>query len=675
MRSSLVLFALLGACHAGTRPSSLAVAPQPEGTEVFALYKFLQRIGMERTTFTKARDGGTEVKTTFTFNDRGTDVSLGSLYRLAADGSVARFEAWGTNARGAPYDVRVAATDGAFEVQRLGEEPRQVPPAKPFAVASGYAPVIGQELMVQAWLAALRPSRLRLLPEGEVAIESRGKESFTVDAKPVALEHLAVRGLVWGREDLWIDEAGKLAGLVTRDAEFDHFEAIRADLTPAVEEMVARAGADAVAWLGEAVPASHKTGTLALVGARLVDGTGAKPVEDAVVLIEGDRIRAAGPRGAVALPADAERIDLSGKTIVPGLWDMHAHVQQVEQMAAYLAAGVTTVRDVGNILPFIAAIRDSVEAGKGVGPRVLVDPIFDGEGRMAIGTLRIAAREDIVPMLDKAQRAGATEIKIYSSLKPALVAPVCAEAHRRGLKVTGHVPNGMNVLEAIEAGFDGVNHVSYAVDLELPAAAEERQKLSRGERRRRMANADLGAAPMQKLFALAAARHTTFDPTIALYELLMLPLEELKLREPGLAKMPPELRGAYAGGDPADATAAALFRKSLEIVGELHKHGVPIVAGTDIGVPGHSLHRELELYVEAGFTPMEALQAATLVPARAMGKDGELGTIAAGKRADVVVLDGDPLADIHAIRRISLVIARGRPYQPAPLWKIAGFAP
>src|SRR5439155_23058627 len=122
---------------------------------------------------------------------------------------------------------------------------------------------------------------------------------------------------------------------------------------------------------------------------------------------------------------------------------------------------------------------------------------------------------------------------------------------------------------------------------------------------------------------------------------------ELARREPGLAKMPAELRGAYGGVDPESAAYHdAQFRKSLEIVREAHRRGVPIVAGTDIGVLGHSLHREMALYVAAGFTPLEALQAATLVPARALGRDAEVGTIAVGKRADLVVVDGNPLADI-----------------------------
>ncbi|HEU4536235.1 MAG TPA: amidohydrolase family protein, partial [Polyangiaceae bacterium] len=123
------------------------------------------------------------------------------------------------------------------------------------------------------------------------------------------------------------------------------------------------------------------------------------------------------------------------------------------------------------------------------------------------------------------------------------------------------------------------------------------------------------------------------------------------------------------------AERAAAFDKYLALLRAMHRAGVPVVAGTDISVPGHSVHRELELYVQAGFTPMEALQAATIVPARAMRLEAEAGTVEPGKRADLVVVAGDPLADVSNVRKVSLVVARGKAYDPAELWRVAGFSP
>ena len=193
---------------------------------------------------------------------------------------------------------------------------------------------------------------------------------------------------------------------------------------------------------------------------------------------------------------------------------------------------------------------------------------------------------------------------------------------------------------------------------------------------RRIIEADLAAPPMAEVVRAFASKKVALDDTLALYELLNHSEQESARREPGLAKVPRELHGMFGGVRPEEAQLrAAVFNKYLELVGALHRAGVRVVAGTDISVPGHSLHRELELYVEAGFTPMAAIQAATVVPARVMGLGKEVGTLEKGKRADLVVVAGDPLADIRDIRKVALVVARGEVLDPPTLWRLAEFAP
>lgn len=676
-----VIAALAAAsCQAAAPPQHPAtpVALTTEHT-TFRLYKFGQRIGIEHAKLMRGADGSGIVRSTFTFNDRGTDVPLAAEWRLLPGGLASRYQAWGYAARGVSVDDRVELVEpDRVEIEQQDEAPHRAKRPAAYAVTSGYAPVIGQELLVQQWIARSRPARLALLPGGEIEIVSRGKDAFSRNGEIVTLEHLAVFGLVWGREDVWIDDKGQLAALVTRDREFDHFEALRAGNESLLDEVVAKAGEDAVKWLGEAAAkAATASGMFALVGARLVDGTDAAPIEDATVVVDGDRIIAAGPRASTPVPAGARTINVQGATIVPGLWDMHAHLEQVEQAAAYLGAGVTTVRDEGNILPFITAIRDAVDSGRGVGPRVIADCLVDSESKMALGTLRVNEPADIAPLVELAVKSGCAEIKVYSSVKPSLVAPLAAEAHRRGLRVTGHVPNGMDLIDVLDAGFDGVNHVQYVPGVVLPKSKEAMSKLSHAEMNRRMLDVDYASEPMQQLFKRMAKQHTVYDPTIALFELWDHPMSVLEKVEPGITKVPRELRGVFGSGmDPKDVEVNhRVFEKFLDAVRQMHKLGVTIVAGTDIGIPGHSLHRELELYVEAGFTPLEALQSATIVPARVLGKDKELGSVSVGKRADLVVVDGNPLADIHALRKIRLVIAHGRAYDPAVMWKLAGFQP
>jgi imidazolonepropionase-like amidohydrolase len=662
---------------APTAPAPAAVAGAEDAVN-YRLYKFLQPIGVEVDRFRRGADGSLEAKANFTFNDRGTDVPLAARYELGPSGVPLRYESWGSTSRSSTVDDRVvAASDGAFAVRRQDAPEARVTPRGTFAVLSGYAPILGQQLLVRAWLAHGRPSTMALVPAGQVSIDSRGHERFEHGGKPLSLEHLAVRGLVWGRQDVWIDDAGQLIAVVTRDAEFDHFEAVRSAYAHLIDALVERAGADAVAWLAEvgAGAARGRPGVVALVGGRLVDGTGRAAVEDSVVVYDHDRIVTAGPRATTPVPPGAEVVDVRGKTVLPGLWDMHAHVEQVEQAAAYLAAGVTTVRDLGNILPFITAVRDAIDGGRGLGPRVLVDGLVDGDGAHSLGVLRINRLEEVAPVLDKLQRAGCLEVKIYSSMRPELVKPIADEAHRRGLRVTGHIPDGMSLLQALDSGYDGVNHFGYLLNVLLPGLRDE--KLTGAQRRQLLLDLDPASPAAKAIFDKLAARKPTFDDTIVLNDLGMHTAAELLRREPGLKKAPRELAEPYLEGVPAKEAdmAAAMFKKSLAVLAELHRRGVPVVAGTDIGVPGHSLLREIEIYVEAGFTPLEAIQAATIVPARAMRLDAQLGTIEPGKRADLVIVAGNPLVDIHDIRKIATVVARGRSYDPAALWKIAGFTP
>jgi hypothetical protein len=240
--------------------------------------------------------------------------------------------------------------------------------------------------------------------------------------------------------------------------------------------------------------------------------------------------------------------------------------------------------------------------------------------------------------------------------------------------VTGHVPNGIGAVKAVEAGQDQINHIQFLL---RAFAAPDLPSTERGSKLDRAIEAfDPSTPAAHKLAGWFAAHHTVLDPTVALRE-IGLPRSELLQREPGLATLPPPLAGLYTDrpAGPDDDAQRRTREKLLKLLGVLHKAGVTIVAGTDQAVPGHSLHRELELYVEAGFTPLEALQAATLVPARVMKRDKELGTVEAGKLADFLLIDGDPLADIRALRRIRVVVTAGKAYDPAKLWRSVGFSP
>jgi hypothetical protein len=231
----------------------------------------------------------------------------------------------------------------------------------------------------------------------------------------------------------------------------------------------------------------------------------------------------------------------------------------------------------------------------------------------------------------------------------------------------------MNARDAVEAGMDQINHISNIRPIMVapPPASAGAGAASPA--------LDLSGPEATAALKFLAEHHTVVDPTLALYELVLHPIDRPAAAfEPGIVKLAPELRSAlqHLGTSATDsARAQAQLREFLAITGALHRAGITIVAGTDQTVPGHSLHRELELYVQAGFTPMEAIQAATVVPARVMHLDAEVGTIAVGKRADLLVVDGNPLQSFSDLRRVRLVVAGGRRYEPAALWRSVGFEP
>jgi len=641
----------------------------------FRLHKFEQAIGEE--TYETTRDADSLlVKINFKFTDRGTDVPLTATFHSAQDLTPQEFEIRGKTAR--PVEIDQAVEIHGEQVRLRNRDQWTDASALPqrFFTIAGYAPTTMQMLLVRYWATHGSPAELPTFPTGRVKIEPRGHDVIAVNGKSETLDRYIVEGLIWGRESLWFDGQRNLVALITLDAEFDHFEAIREGYESALGTFVARAGADGMAALaGMSKEASaNSNGTIALVGGTLIDGTGGAPVADSAVVIKEGRIVFAGPRNKATIPRDANVVDVSGKFILPGLWDMHAHFEQVEWGPVYLAAGVTTVRDCGNEFEFITAVRDAIAEGRGLGPRLLLAGVVDGSGKLTIGTQRVDTPEQARMWTERYHDAGFQQVKIYSSVKLEEIKAVADEAHRLGMTVTGHVPEGLNAYQVIEAGQDQINHIGYIADImhnPLPADAD------RKARRQAAIEIDFNSPAAQKAVTFLKAHHTVVDPTIALFEFFTATSAKPPASfEPGVTRVAPELAEQLTDvGPPSEQSELGdkIFAKDLEIVGVLHRAGIPIVAGTDQTVPGHSLHRELELYVQAGFTPMEAIQAASLVPARVMGLEKQVGTVEAGKRADIIVIDGDPLADIHNTRNVEFTIAKGKMYNSSELWRSVGF--
>src|SRR6202046_2529639 len=558
----------------------------------FILHKFEQPIGEE--TYQIISDGNSlTAKIDFKFTDRGSTVPMTATFKAASDLTPQAFEIKGKNSRISEIDDAVEVQPEKVRVRDRDKWTEAQRPAQFFTIA-GYAPTTMQMLMVRYWATHGSPAQLATLPGGQVKIQPRGQDLIKIDGHDQKFDRFTVEGLIWGRETLWFDASRNLIAAVTTDAEFDHFEAVRDGYESGLGTFVGRAGAGGMAALADISKgiSGSRAQKIAIVGGTLVDGTGRPAISDSVVLVENGRITRAGPSSQVKIPAGFGNIDARGKTVLPGLWDMHAHFEQVEWGPIYLAAGATTVRDVGEEFEFITAVRDAVANGRGLGPRLLLAGVVDGTGPLALGIERVDTPEQAKMWVDRYHDAGFQQMKIYSSVKLEELKDVATEAHRLGMTGTGHIPEGLTAYQAIDAGQDEINLIGYIANIMMPVLPDNATRLDHAKAQGEI---DMKSPESQKAIAFLVQHKIVVDPTLALMEFFTANTSRPPVSiEPGVAKVAPELAAILAETGPASQYAdlqEKVFQKEVEIVGALHQAGITIVAGTDQTVPGYSLYR------------------------------------------------------------------------------------
>ncbi len=417
--------------------------------------------------------------------------------------------------------------------------------------------------------------------------------------------------------------------------------------------------------------------------ADVFDAEAGKILPDQDVLVTGKKISSISPakKRDAAATKQLEVIDASGKTLIPGLWDMHAHVSGNDGLLN-IAAGVTTVRDLANDTDELLARRKRIQDGTEIGTRIILAGFIDGPGPYQGPTKILAATEaEARAAVDSYAKLGYVQIKIYSSVKPGLVPVIIDEAHKKGLRVSGHIPANMIASQCVELGFDEIQHVNFLVLNFFPEVKDTQTRARLTEPAKLAARLDLDSAEVQAFARLLKEHGTTLDPTMSVFEndILSRPTEIPVTYAPIFRRLPTQVRrGMLSGGLPVpdgmDATFKQSFANMVKLVGLLYKAGIPIEAGTD-SLAGFTLHRELELDVQAGIPPTEVLKLATIGAARIMKKDTELGSIAPGKLADLVLIDGNPAASISDVRKTALVMKDGVLYHPAELYAELGIQP
>jgi hypothetical protein len=417
------------------------VNAQENGTLI--LHSLLHAIGEERYEIKPSGDGFA-MSVGFETSDRGNKRTGTASLTLKPDLTPLR------------YDLK-SRTSESFTADASA-------PAK-FFVGFGGAPYSVQMMMVRYWASHGKPRQLPILPANSgaepVEIETAGQDFITVAGKACKLTRYTVANVLFGKEVVWLDAQDHLAALMTFAGGLPA-EAVRTEYESALPELFRLGVAEEIRIISaiERNVRPERTRTFAIVGATLIDGTGAAPVPDSAVWVRDGKIVAAGPRSRISIPKGVPMVDAARKTLLPGLWEMHIHFSGVEFGPALLAAGITTARDCGGEFDFLTAERDHIEKHHGLAPRLLLAGLVDASGPAGFGAVFADTPDQARAVVDRYREAGFQQMKLYTYLKPDVIQAIAAEAHRLGMSVTGHVPQSVTTFQGVESGMDMINHLT-----------------------------------------------------------------------------------------------------------------------------------------------------------------------------------------------------------------------
>jgi len=374
--------------------------------------------------------------------------------------------------------------------------------------------------------------------------------------------------------------------------------------------------------------------------------------------------------------SDAIRVDGTGKSLMPGMWDMHGHFGLGDGLLN-IAGGITSVRDIGNVHEKIILAVEKYNSGEVIGPNTYLAGFIDKSGPYASGGTA-ETLEDALERVDFFADHGYIQIKLYSSIEPSWVAPIAERAHVRGLRLSGHIPAFMSAEQAIRAGYDEIQHINMVfLNFLAGDTADTRQQVRFTLYGDEAANLDLDSVVVEDFIRLMKENNIVIDPTAAIFETMLVHLPGVP--DPTFAAVADHLpasvrRGLYSPDMVLGENWPASAQKQSQMLKKLYDNGIQLVPGSDHMAP-FTIHRELEVYVEAGIPAAAVLRIATLDSARVVGVEHKTGSITVGKDADLVLLDGNPLQDISAVRRATLVMKGKTTYRPDLLYQASGVKP
>lgn len=628
-----------------------------------------------RQVVTTGDDGVTTVE--YVFKDNGRGPELTESYTLATDGTYKAYSVKGTSTFGAPVDESFTLRDARAEWKSLSDSGETAVKGRAL-----YSPLSGTPATLDVALAAAAASggEIALLPTGTLRMRKVAELQIEGTAGKRNVNLMAMTGTGFTPTFVWstTDATPRLFAFIVPGS-MQLVEEGWQKNAGALEERQKAAEGEALVDVGRRL--THRlAGSTLIRNARVFDSERAVTGPASDVLLKDGRIAsvvAAGQGGS----AD-HTVDAGGRVLLPGLFDMHAHAGRWDGLLQ-LGAGVTTVRDMGNDNDILQQMMSEERSGQLLMSHIVPAGFLEGESPMsARGGFVVGDLAGAKKAIDWYAEHHYPQIKVYNSFPKDALRETVAYAHAKGLRVSGHIPAFLRAQDAVEAGYDEIQHINQLLLNFFVTPTTDTRTLERfylvGEK---AADLDLDSKPVQDFIALLKARNVAIDPTLATFDFLRQRDGEMSQAFAAVADhMPPDVaRGLRSGSMkiPDDATAARYersYQKCIEFMGRMYKAGIPVVAGTD-GLPGFTLQRELELYVMAGLTPAQALQVATWNGARYARVLEDRGSVSVGKRADLVLVDGDPTRDIADLRRIVVVFKDGNAYYPAELYTEIGVKP
>ncbi|WP_334180088.1 amidohydrolase family protein [Pseudoxanthomonas sp.] len=628
-------------------------------------------------TVTTGDDGTTRVD--FIFKDNGRGPELKEEFRLRADGTYERYQVKGTSTFGAPVDETFTRDGDTGTWKSTSDSGTHA-----FTGTALYTPLGGTPAAMSVALAALArqpDGKLPLVPSGTLTQHTVASMDVTHDKKVQTVDLVALTGIGFTPSFVW----------VTRGAEPRLFAYIYPGFLQLIED----------GWQGSAnaLEARQKTaerealvalqrrlahplpGTTLIRNARVFDSEKAVLGAASDVMVRDGRILSVSPIGQSKVAAD-NVVDAGNRVLLPGLYDMHVHAGSWEG-GLHLAAGVTSARDMGNDNATLQQLMVEEQDGTLMHPRVIPAGYIEGQSQHSSqGGFVVKDLAGAKQAIDWYVEHGYPQIKIYNSFPREILRDTTAYAHQRGIRVSGHVPAFLRAQDVVEQGYDEIQHINQVMLNFFVTPETDTRTLARFYLvADKTDGLDFDSKPVQDFIALLAKKQIVIDPTLATFEFIHQREGQLSPIVADVADhLPPDVQRGRRAAEmdiPDDVTGARYtrsFDKLVEFTGRLYRAGVPLVAGTD-ELPGFTLQRELELYVQAGLTPSQALQVATWNGAKYSRTLDDAGSIVPGKRADLVLVDGDPTANITDIRKLALVIKDGRAYYPAEIHEALGIVP